>query len=104
MNKHVGSTFDSFLDEHGIRGRVDALAKEKLAKKKMVATQIARGMQQRRITKKRLAERMGTSRTVVYRLLDPADTSVTLDTLVRALAALDMDFQIRARRRSAGSK
>lgn len=94
MNRHIGSTFDSFLEEHGIKEEVDALAKEKLAKKKMVSSQIKLGMERRSLTKKLLAERMGTSRTVVYRLLDPADTSVTLDTLVRALNALGMDLLI----------
>jgi len=40
------------------------------------------------MTKSALAVRMRTSRTVVDRLLDPGDTSVTLGTLARASAAL----------------
>jgi len=40
-----------------------------------------------------LASSMGTSLTVVYRLLDPSDTGVTLDTLSRVARALGLGLK-----------
>ena len=37
---------------------------------------------------------MGTSRTVVYRLLDPNDTGVTLETLSRVARALGLGLKV----------
>jgi len=37
---------------------------------------------------------MGTSRTVVYRLLDPKDTGVTLETLSRVARALGLGLKV----------
>jgi DNA-binding phage protein len=37
---------------------------------------------------------MGTSRTVVYRLLDPSDTGVTLETLSRVARALGLGLKV----------
>jgi antitoxin HicB len=51
-------------------------------------------MESHRVTQSALAARMATSRTVVHRLLDPTDTSVTLATIAKASAALGMDFVI----------
>lgn len=45
-------------------------------------------MARRKMTQTELAKAMKTSRTVVYRLLDPKDTSVTLATLAKASKAL----------------
>ena len=51
------------------------------------------------MTQAKLAAAMKTSRTVAHRLLDPNDTGVTLDTLVRASDALglDLDLSFRAK-------
>jgi antitoxin HicB len=43
-------------------------------------------MKAQKLSRKRLAERMGTSRSQVGRLLDPKDGNVTLTTLQRAAA------------------
>jgi transcriptional regulator with XRE-family HTH domain len=68
-NKHVGSTLDSLLDELGEREEERAMTRQKM-------------------TQAELARAMRTSRTVVHRLLDPRDTSVTLATLSKASKAL----------------
>jgi hypothetical protein len=82
-NPHIGSSFESFLEEHGIRDEaVD------LAQKRVLAWQIAKAMQEGRIKKIDMAERMRTSRTQVERLLDPANNKVQLDTLQRAARAV----------------
>jgi hypothetical protein len=81
--KHVGSTLDSLLEDLGEREEV-----ELLTQKKLLASKIARAMERSRMTQSELARAMRTSRTVVHRLLDPRDTSVTLSTLAKASKAL----------------
>lgn len=80
---HVGSTLDSLLEELGESEEV-----ELLTQKKLLASKIARAMERSRMTQSELARAMRTSRTVVHRLLDPRDTSVTLATLAKASKAL----------------
>jgi DNA-binding Xre family transcriptional regulator len=81
--KHIGATLDSFLEELGEREDV-----ELLRQKRLLADKIARTMERKKITRAELARAMRTSRTVVHRLLDPRDTSVTLATLAKASKAL----------------
>ena len=88
-NPHIGSSFDSFLDEEGIREQA-----EDLAQKRALAFQIERRMKQKRVGKKQLAERMHTSRTQVDRLLDPSNNKVQLDTLQRAARALGKTLKL----------
>jgi antitoxin HicB len=81
--KYIGSTLDSLLDELGEKEEV-----ELLTQKKLLAAKIERAMARQRMTQVELAKAMRTSRTVVHRLLDPHDTSVTLATLSKASKAL----------------
>lgn len=50
----------------------------------MLAWQIAAAMKAQNLSRKRLAERMNTSRSQIRRLLDPKDGNVTIATLQRA--------------------
>jgi len=50
----------------------------------VLAWQIAEAMKARNLSRKRLAERMKTSRSQISRLLDPKDGNVTINTLQRA--------------------
>ncbi|MCI0734763.1 MAG: helix-turn-helix domain-containing protein, partial [Beijerinckiaceae bacterium] len=52
--------------------------------KEVLAWQLMQAMKDQKLSRKRLAERMGTSRSQVSRLLDPRDGNVTLTTLQRA--------------------
>jgi antitoxin HicB len=79
MKKHIGATLDSLLDELGEREDV-----ELLTQKKVLAAKIERAMVRRNMSQAELARTMRTSRTVMHRLLDPRDTSVTLATLSKA--------------------
>jgi DNA-binding Xre family transcriptional regulator len=83
MNKHIGSSLDSLLDELGEKEEVGLLTQ-----KKLLAQKIERTMARKKMSKKGLAEAMETSRTVVHRLLDPRDTGVTLATIWKASRAL----------------
>ena len=48
--------------------------------------QLAQAMKERKLSKRRLAAMMHTSRTQVDRVLDPEDGNVTIETLQRAAA------------------
>jgi antitoxin HicB len=78
-NPHVGSTFESWLDEKGIREEVTAAAV-----KSVIAQQIALEMKKQHISKAKMAALMETSRAQVDRLLDPDNGSATLESLMRA--------------------
>jgi len=89
VRKHIGSSFESFLDERGIKDDV-----ELAAQKEILAGQIREAMERKGVTFSALASAMGTSRTVVYRLLDPRDTGVTLETLSRVARALGLGLKV----------
>lgn len=75
------TTLDDLLAEDGTLETFQAVAI-----KEVLAWQIAEAMKEQKLTRKRLAERMGTSRSQISRLLDPKDGNVTLATLQRAAA------------------
>jgi len=86
---HTGSSLDSFLEEEGILDEVQAVAI-----KRVLAWQLSEAMKAGKITKKAMAERMGTSRSQLDRLLDPEHSAVHLETLARAARALGKRLQI----------
>ena len=88
-NPHIGSSFESFLDEEGLLEACTAVAI-----KRVLARQIKRAMQERGLTKSAMAKAMRTSRPQLDRLLDPANPSVTLDTLQRAAAAVGRKLRL----------
>ena len=88
-NAHIGSTFDSWLKEEGLYEEVTAAAI-----KAVIARMLAAEMKKKKITKKRMAELMRTSRAQLDRLLDPENESVTLDTLTRAAHAVGRQLRL----------
>lgn len=80
---HSGSSFDSFLEEQGIREEVEAVAI-----KRVLAWQLERAMHEQRKTKGSMAKQLKTSRSQLDRLLDPQNVSVTLNTIARAASVL----------------
>jgi predicted XRE-type DNA-binding protein len=77
------STLDAWLDEEGVQEPFQAIAIMET-----LAYQIAEAMKAQKLSRRRLAERMGTSRSQIGRLLDPTDGNVTLATLQRAAQLL----------------
>ena len=77
-NQHIGSSFESWLDEEGLRKEVTAAAA-----KAVIALQLAWEMKKKKITKQRMAALMKTSRAQVDRLLDRKNGSATIETLQR---------------------
>jgi DNA-binding phage protein len=88
-NKHTGSSFDTFLEEEGLRDDVEADAL-----KRVLIWHLEQQMQAKRITKTALAARLGTSRTQLGRLLDPGAASVQLDTMARAARAVGLRLKL----------
>jgi antitoxin HicB len=88
-NPRIGSSFDSLLEEVGIRGKA-----EWIAQRRILAWQLQRELEQQGLSKSELARRMDTSRTQVDRLLDPENDRVQLDTLVKAAHAVGRELKL----------
>ncbi len=86
---HSGSSFDGFLREEGVLEEAEAVAI-----KRVIAWQLQREMQRKRITKKVMAGRLRTSRSQLDRLLDPQYAGVTLGTLSRAAMVLGKRLKV----------
>jgi antitoxin HicB len=86
---HTGSTFESFLEEEGILDEVDTVAI-----KRVLARQLSEAMKAGNLTKKAMAERIGTSRSQLDRLLDPENGAVHLQTITRAARAVGKRLRI----------
>ena len=87
---HSGSSFDSFLEEEGIREEVEAVAI-----KRVLAWQLEQEMKRQQKTKQAMARQLRTSRSQLDRLLDPQNAAVTLDTMSRAARALGKRLIVR---------
>ncbi len=89
MNKHIGSSFDDFLEEEGIREKT-----AEIAAKRVLAWKLDQARKRQNLSKKKLAKRMKVSDTQLLRLLDPDNTGVTLQTMTKAATALGMRVEI----------
>lgn len=88
-NKHLGTSFDEFLEKEGLRADTEAVAV-----KRVIAYQIEIEMERANMSKSAMAAKMNTSRPALSRLLDPNNPSVTLQTLERAAMALGKSLRI----------
>lgn len=88
-NPHIGSSFESLMEEEGICEEV-----EDLAQKRVLARQIEEAMKEAGITNVEMAERMHTSRTQLERQLDPTNDRVQRDTLQRAARAVGRTLKL----------
>ncbi len=92
--RNIGSDFDEFLEEEGLLEEATAVAV-----KRYIAFQLVEKMSETNLSKAEMARRMETSRSALDRLLDPDNSSVTLQTLQSAVKALggrlkiELDFQ-----------
>ncbi len=88
-NKHKGSTLDNFLEKENLLEEVEAAAI-----KRVIAYQLERTMEKKHLTKSDLASKMRTSRSALERLLDPENTSITLNTLVKLAHVIGKKLQV----------
>lgn len=89
-NKHIGSSLDDFLDGNGIRADV-----EELAACKFLALKLSEELAARKMSVAEFARRMGSTRAVATRILDPKNTSLTFKTATRAARSLGLKFEVR---------
>ena len=88
-NKHIGSNFDDFLEEEGLLEECT-----ESAIKAVIAFQIKQIMEKDHLSKTAMADKMGTSRASLNRLLDPDNESVTLLTLKKAASILGRKLKL----------
>ena len=88
-NKNIGSSFDDFLEEEGIKEEVTIVAI-----KRVLAWKIEQEMLQQRLSKAKMAETLGTSRSQLDRLLDPDNTSITLKTIQRIADQFGLEVRV----------
>jgi antitoxin HicB len=88
-NPYLGSSFESWLEDAGIREEVTAAAI-----KAVIARQLASEMKRKKITKQRMAELMKTSRAQIDRLLDPDNGSATIESLQRAAKIVGRELRL----------
>lgn len=89
MDKHIGSTLNSYLAEE------DLLAEsELLAVKRVIACHVEQAMCEKNMNKTKMAAKMGTSRAALKRLLDPDNTAITLHTLEKAARAVGKTLHV----------
>ena len=89
MKEHTGSNFDDFLEEEGILEEVSVKAH-----KQLLVLQLEDIMQENNITKTSLAKKLQTSRSQLDRILDPNNSSITLDVLERVAYAVGKKLHI----------
>ncbi len=86
---YQGSSLDDFLKEEGIYDEVVAQVE-----KEVIAWQLGQAMKKKKITKKRMAELMKTSRAQLDRLLDPDNGGATIESLQRAAKIVGRELRI----------
>jgi antitoxin HicB len=87
--KHIGQSFDDFLQEEGIYEEVQLNAL-----KKAIAHQIRTMMHEQGIRKTEMAKRMKTSRSSLERLLSEESENVTIATISKAAAILGKRIEL----------
>ncbi len=85
----IGSAFDNYLAAEDLLTEAN-----EIAIKRVIAWQLQQEITSKQMTKTSVAKAMGTSRAAVDRLLDPTNTSVTLNTLGKAASILGKRIKI----------
>ena len=88
-NRHIGSSFESFLVEQGLYEEVTAIAW-----KRVLSWEVSEAMKREGISKAEMARRMKTSRSYLERFLDPNNPNVLLETVQKAASAVGMRLTI----------
>ena len=87
--KHIGSPFESWLEEEGIQEE-----STNHAVKSVLAWQLTQEMKKKKLTKQQMAAAMNTSRAQLDRVLDPKSGNATLETLQRAAQAVGRKLRV----------
>ena len=89
---NIGSSFEEFLADDGILEECRAAAI-----KFKIAHELEKAMRKSHVSKMEMARLLKTSRTGLDRLLDPANTSITLNTMAKVANLLGkrIEFSLR---------
>ena len=87
--KHIGTSLDSFLAEEKILTDV-----EELASCKFLALKLSEELESKNMSISEFARRMGTTRAVATRILNPENKSLTFKTAAKASSALGLKFSL----------
>jgi antitoxin HicB len=85
----IGQTLESWLEEEGILEETT-----EHAIKAVISWQLRKAMEERVLSKKAMADLMGTSRSQLDRLLDPQSEAITLKSLMRAARLVGKKIKI----------
>lgn len=88
--KHIGSSFDDFLEQENLLVESNAIAL-----KRVLAFQLQEAMDKKGLTKSDMAKKMHTSRSALSRFLDPENISITLTTMEKAAIAIGKRLEIK---------
>ena len=88
-NPNRGSSFSGFLKAEGIYEATTALAV-----KRVLAWQLEQALAKEQLSKNQMAKRMKTSRSQLDRILDPENSKIQLDTILKAASALGREVRL----------
>lgn len=88
-NKFIGSSFDDFLKEEGIFEECEATAI-----KRVIAWQLQNYMKESHATKTEIARQLGTSRSLVDKILDATNPSITLATILKIAKVVGKNVRV----------
>jgi antitoxin HicB len=84
-----GSSFEDYLKEEGNADEINAIAV-----KRVLAWQIEQAMAKDNMSKNQMAKAMSTSRSQLDRILDPDNSRIQLDTVIKAAHVLGRELRI----------
>lgn len=90
QNKHVGSSLNELLREEDLLAETQAKAMARV-----VAWQLQQYKNEKELSNKALAEALDTSRSSLARLLDPANTSITLNSIAKVASLLGKRMELK---------
>lgn len=85
----IGSSFEDFLKDEGTYEETTATAV-----KRVLAWQLTQAMESKQMSKNRLAKEMKTSRSQLDRILDPDNTGISLEAVMKAARVLGCQVRI----------
>lgn len=88
--KHIGSSFDDFLEQENLLAETNAIAV-----KRVLAYKLQQEMNKQGLTKSEMAKRMHTSRAALDRFLDAENISITLASMEKAAIAMGKRLEIK---------
>ena len=88
-NPSRGSTFKDYLKDEGAHEETTSAAV-----KRVLTWQLEQAMKKEQLSKNQMAKKMKTSRSQLDRILDPDNSKIQLDTIMKAAAVLGREVRL----------